>query len=84
MIWDLVVQVDVVRLCLWTAATNGPTIHPPDDIWVWRATVEWYWQRITEELVEEPVPVPVHKSHMDWPGRELEFALFSLLHELDS
>jgi hypothetical protein len=31
------------------------------DIWVWRATVEWYWQGKTEELGEKPVPVPL------WP-----------------
>jgi len=35
--------------------------HPPGDIWVWRATVEWYWQGKTEELGEKPVPVPL------WP-----------------
>jgi hypothetical protein len=32
-----------------------PTVHPTDDIWVWRATVEWYWHGKTEELV--PVPL---------------------------
>jgi hypothetical protein len=26
-------------------------------IWVWRATVEWYWQGKTEGLGEKPVPV---------------------------
>jgi hypothetical protein len=25
----VVVHVDGVRLCLWTAATNGPIVHPP-------------------------------------------------------
>jgi hypothetical protein len=38
----LVVHVDGVRLCLWTAATNGPTVHLPGDIWSCRVTVEWY------------------------------------------
>jgi hypothetical protein len=28
-------------------------------IWVWIATVEWYWQGKTEELGEKPVPVPL-------------------------
>jgi hypothetical protein len=50
MVWD----------SLWTAATNGPVFHLPDDIWVWRATVEWYWQGKTEELEEKPVPVPFY------------------------
>jgi hypothetical protein len=31
----------------------------PQMIWVWRATVEWYWQGKTEELWEKPVPVPL-------------------------
>jgi hypothetical protein len=31
----------------------------PQMIWLWRATVEWYWQGKTEELVEKPVPVPL-------------------------
>jgi hypothetical protein len=28
-------------------------------IWVWRATVEWYWQGKTEDLGEKPVTVPL-------------------------
>jgi hypothetical protein len=35
------VHVDGARLCLWTAATNGPAVHLLD-IWVWTALVEWY------------------------------------------
>jgi hypothetical protein len=31
----------------------------PQMIWVWRATVEWYWQGKTEELGERPVPLPL-------------------------
>jgi hypothetical protein len=31
----------------------------PQMIWVWRATVEWYWQGKTEYLGGKPVPVPL-------------------------
>jgi hypothetical protein len=31
----------------------------PQMIWVWRATVEWYWQGKTEELGEKPVQEPL-------------------------
>jgi hypothetical protein len=28
-----------VRLCLRTADTSGPIVHPPGDMWTWRAMV---------------------------------------------
>jgi hypothetical protein len=68
----IVVHVDGVRLCLWTAATNGPVIHLSDDIWVWRATVEWYWQgkpKNSERNLSQCHFVH-HKFHMDWARRE--------------
>jgi hypothetical protein len=40
----------------------------PQMIWVWRATVEWYWQMKTEELGEKPAPVPLCPPQI--PGRE--------------
>jgi hypothetical protein len=43
-VFVVVVHIDGVRLFLWTVAINRPIFHPPDDIWVWRATVKWYWQ----------------------------------------
>jgi hypothetical protein len=59
-----------MRRCLWTAATNGPTIHPPGDIWAWRE-VEWYWHEKTEELWEKILSqchFVHHKSNMTDPG----------------
>jgi hypothetical protein len=50
------VHVDGVRR---TATSKGPVVHPPGDIlWVWRAMVEWYCQRKTEEL-EKPISLPL-------------------------
>jgi hypothetical protein len=36
-----------VRLHLWAAATNGPIVHPPGDVWALRAMMELYWQSKT-------------------------------------
>jgi hypothetical protein len=55
----LFVHVDGVRPRLWTEVTNGPIVHPPGDIWAWRATVEWYWQGKLNNLEKKPVPVPL-------------------------
>jgi hypothetical protein len=44
----------------------------PQMIWVWRATVEWYWQgkpNNSEKNLSQCHSVH-YKSHMDWPGRE--------------
>jgi hypothetical protein len=43
-----------VDTCLYASILRIPQM-----IWVWRATVEWYWQGKTEELGEKPVPVPL-------------------------
>jgi hypothetical protein len=51
------VRVDGVRLCLWTAATNGPVVHGLDNM-----SMENHGGMIltgkSEELEEKPVPVP--------------------------
>jgi hypothetical protein len=52
------VNVDGVRLCLWTAAINGPIGRLPGNISAWTPTVEWNWQGKTEWLSENAVPVP--------------------------
>jgi hypothetical protein len=70
--WISVFHVNGVRLCLWTAVTNGPIVHPPDDISMgeprWNDT-----DGIKPKNSEgNPVPVTLYplKSHMDWPRRE--------------
>jgi hypothetical protein len=45
----------------------------PQMIWVWRATVEWYIDRVKPKNSEKNLSqchFVHHKSHMDWPGRE--------------
>jgi hypothetical protein len=37
--WWLIYWLWWVRLCLRTAATNGPVVHPPGDMRAWRAMV---------------------------------------------
>jgi hypothetical protein len=36
---DWLINYDGVRLCLRTAATNWPILHPPVDMWAWRTRV---------------------------------------------
>jgi hypothetical protein len=57
-------HVDGVRPCLWTAATTGPVVHPPDYIWVWKTTVEWQRRGEPEELREKSVPLPLCPPHI--------------------
>jgi hypothetical protein len=30
----VVIHIDMVKLCIWTAAINGPIVHSLDDIWI--------------------------------------------------
>jgi hypothetical protein len=43
----------------WVGSSTQAWMRILQMIWVWRATVEWYWQGKTEELGEKPVPVPL-------------------------
>jgi hypothetical protein len=58
-IWFVVVYVSGVRQCLWSAATSGPIVCRPGDIWVWRAMVERNWQAKKQRTWKKPVPVPL-------------------------
>jgi hypothetical protein len=51
------VDVDGVRRCFRTATANKTTVHLTGYTWVWRDTVEWYWQGKTEDLRENHIPV---------------------------
>jgi hypothetical protein len=57
--WNVVVvHVDWVRPCLWTVASNGPVVHSLDDMSMERDS-GMVLTGETEELGEEPVPVPL-------------------------
>jgi hypothetical protein len=43
----------------WVPTFYVSILRIPQMIWVWRATVEWYWQGKPEELGEKHVPVPL-------------------------
>lgn len=49
---------------VWTAATNRPTIHTPDDIRVWNP--DGMIQRKAKKLGEKPVPVPPYAPQIPY------------------
>jgi hypothetical protein len=74
--WNLIpvendVHVDGVRPRLWTAASNEPIFHPPDDTWEWNDTWGGLRPKNTQKNLSQCRFVH-HKPQMDWPGRELE------------
>jgi hypothetical protein len=58
--WDRWLLMLMGWKCLWTATSNRLVVRLPDDIWVWRVIVEWYWQGKTKELGENPFSVSLH------------------------
>jgi hypothetical protein len=63
-ICKVLIHVDGVRRCLWTAATNGPIVDPPGYILAWRVMVESYWQGKPQELRGKPAAVPHCPLHI--------------------
>jgi hypothetical protein len=57
----LIDHVDGVRLRLWTAATSGPIVYPPGDIWAWRSMVRW-WCRQRNTPDSSSVILPAESS----------------------
>jgi hypothetical protein len=76
---------DGVRTRLWTAATSGPTVHPPSGTWAWGTMVEWYRQ--IKLLIRPRQLSGDHTSHLvarkrngrrKWPIWRCEILLFTL------
>jgi hypothetical protein len=53
-----------MSLRLWTAATSGHVVHPPDDMSLESDVGMIYWQGKTEELGDKPVPVPLRSPQI--------------------
>jgi hypothetical protein len=57
-------------LCWWgesvylTSGRQRTNVHPPDDIRIWRATVEYYWQGKSKNGWESSVPVPLNPQQI--------------------
>jgi hypothetical protein len=54
----------MMRICLWTAVTNGPIVHPPGDIWVWMRKPKNLDKNLSQCHFSH------HMSHVDWPRQE--------------
>jgi hypothetical protein len=56
-------HVDVLRLRLWTVATNGPIFHPPGDTWALRTMMEWCRRRKTPDSSTRALRQSYHQSY---------------------
>jgi hypothetical protein len=67
----------VVRLCLWTAAINGPIVHPPCDTWAWKTHDELYRQLLIRppELSGNSTSSPLVASRRNWRRKLLIYPL---------
>jgi hypothetical protein len=53
------VDADWLRLCLWTAANNGPIVHSSGDTMIMESHGGMILTGETEKLGEESVPIPL-------------------------
>jgi hypothetical protein len=65
------VHVNWVRLCLWTAATTGPTVHTPGNM-IMQSHGRIILMGKTEEIREKHVPLPMCPPHIPHGLKQLQ------------
>jgi hypothetical protein len=76
---------DGVRLCLRTAATNRPIVHPLGDMWAWRAMVmmmlagDKSWVIHHSSLAVLPAETPAASSRNGWRSENFAYQYLKYL-----
>jgi hypothetical protein len=70
----VVVHTDGMSLCLWTAATSGPIVHPPDDEYgePWWNDTDRGKTKNSEKYLSIPVPLSTTIPTWTNPGLRRE------------